>query len=173
MGTGQMLLTVGAIILLGTIILSTNRSLNDNDEILLKTNFGLEEVSLATSVMEEAQDKAFDQQTIAGAVTSLSQLTPPGSLGQENGDSSDLDDFDDYNGLNNNGLTQIDTMKVDTLIMAIYYVRTRVCYVDIGDLNGSSPTPTWSKRLDVSVWNKYDPGDTVKMSTIFSYWYFR
>ncbi|MCL4538458.1 MAG: hypothetical protein M1469_09960 [Bacteroidetes bacterium] len=54
MGTGQMLLTVGAIILLSTIILTTNRSLNDNDEILLKTNLGLEEVSLATSIIEEA-----------------------------------------------------------------------------------------------------------------------
>ncbi|MCL4538459.1 MAG: hypothetical protein M1378_02485 [Bacteroidetes bacterium] len=54
-------------------------------------------------------------------MTSLSSLTPPSELGQENGDSTDLDDFDDYNGLNDNGLIQCDTLST-----GIYYARTRV-----------------------------------------------
>ena len=54
MGTGQTLLTIGAVMLLGTIILTTSRSLVDNNEVLLKNNLQLEEVSLATSVIEEA-----------------------------------------------------------------------------------------------------------------------
>ncbi len=173
MGTGQMLLTIGAIMLLGTIILTTNRSLVDNNEIMLKTDFGLEEVSLATSIIEEAQEKAFDDNTIDAAVTSLSHLTPAANLGQEKEDSSDFDDFDDYNGWNKNGLNKQGLTQEFSLSTGIYYARTTVCYVNIGDLNGYSASRTWSKRLDLSVWNRADPGDTVKMSTVFSYWYFR
>ncbi|MCL5268257.1 MAG: hypothetical protein M1469_09165 [Bacteroidetes bacterium] len=167
MGTGQMLLTVGAIMLLGTIILTTNRSLYSSKIILLKTNFGLDAVSLATSVIEEAQGKAFDEATDTASVATTSQLTPPGSLGQENGNPNDLNDFDDYNGLNNAG--RMDTFKLST---GVYYVKTRVCYVDGTSLDGTSAQATFSKRLDVMVWNKEDSADVVRMSVIFSYWYF-
>lgn len=173
MGTGQMLLTIGAIVLLGTIILTTNRSLSENDEVLLKADFGLEEVSLATSIIEEAQNTAFDQNTIDAEVTSLNHLTPAANLGQENEDSTDFDDFDDYNGWHKNGTNKQGLTQEFSLSTGIYYAHTTVCYVDIGDLNGYSSSRTWSKRLDVSVWNQADPGDTVKMSTIFSYWYFK
>ncbi len=169
MGTGQTLLTIGAVMLLGTIILTTSRSLVDNNEVLLKNNLQLEEVSLATSVIEEAQEKAFDETTILQTDSSLSQLTPPLSLGQENNDPTDTNDFDDYNGLNGMGLVQADTMNTGL----IYYDSTRVCYVALGNLDGTSSTATWNKRLDVWVWSKDDPGDTVKMSTIYSYWWFR
>ena len=167
MGTGQMLLTVGAIMLLGTIILTTNRSLYSSKTILMKTNFGLDAVSLATSVIEEAQGKAFDAATDSASVTSTTQLTPPGSLGQENGNTNDLNDFDDYNGLNNAGRT--DTFKLST---GIYCVKTRVCYVGGTNLDGISAQATFSKRLDVMVWNKEDSAGVIRMSTIFSYWYF-
>lgn len=167
MGTGQMLLTVGAIMLLGTVILTTNRSLNNNSTVLLNTNVGLEEISLATSIMEEATGKAFDENTDTNTVSSTSQLTPPASLGQENGDTTDINDFDDFNGLpGSNG-----RIEVDTLSTGIYYVRTRVYYVSSSNPNVISSVPTWHKRLDIWVWNK-DVPDTVKMHTIFSYWYF-
>lgn len=166
MGTGQTLLTIGAIMLLGSVILTVNRSLNTNNQILLNSNIGLEEVSLATSIIEEAQGKAFDEQTDTNTVSSLSQLTPVASLGQENGDSADFNDFDDYNGLNNHG--HVDTVRLST---GIYIDSTRVYYVNLNNPDGISTTATWSKRLDVWVWNK-DVPDTVKMHTIFSYWYF-
>jgi hypothetical protein len=167
MGTGQTLLTIAAVMLLGTVILSTNRSLGDTNQVLLNSNVGLEEVSLATSIIEEAQGKAFDEQTDTSNVTSVGQLTPAGQLGQEGGDSTDLNDFDDYNGLNNSG-----RLEVDTLSTGVYYAYTRVHYVTLSNgLDNNSGTATWSKRLDVWVWNKDIP-DTVKMHTVFSYWYF-
>ncbi len=169
MGTGQTLLTIGAVMLLGTIILTTSRSLVDNNEVMLKNNLGLEEVSLATSIIEEAQEKPFDESTILQTDTSLSQLTPPSALGQEGNDPTDTNDFDDYNGLDDTGLVQIDTMNTKL----IYYARTRVYYVSPGSLDDSSSTATWAKRLDVSVWSKDAPGDTVKMSTVYGYWWFR
>ena len=166
MGTGQTLLTIGAIMLLSTVILTVNRSLNTNSQVLLNTNIGLEEVSLATSIIEEAQGKAFDENTYQNTVNSTSQLTPPSALGQENNNPNDLNDFDDYNGLNNHGL--VDTVNVST---RIYIDSTRVCYVDPSNLEGTSSVSTWHKRLDVWVWNK-DVPDTVKMHALFSYWYF-
>jgi hypothetical protein len=166
MGTGQMLLTIGAIVILGGVILNVNSGINNTGTVLLHSNIGLDEISLAASAMEEAQGLAFDENTNANTVTTTSQLTPPGQLGQENGDSTDLDDFDDYNGLNNQGRTEIDTLPT-----GIYYVHTTVHYANTNDLTSNSDIATWNKRLDVRVWNTLNP-DTIKMQTIFSYWPF-
>jgi len=173
MGTGQTLLTIGAIMLLGTVILTVNRSLNDTSTVLLNSNIGLEEVSLATSVIEEAEGKPFDQHTMNDPLTSSAtdSLTPVNSLGQENNDPTDLDDFDDYNGLNNAGLTTTDTVNGN-----LYFVKTQVCYVDPANPTVASSVPTWSKRIDVTVWNANPNGtvngDVVKMHSIYSYWHF-
>ncbi len=167
MGTGQTLLTIGAMMLLGIVILTTNRNINDTSDTLLRTNCGLDAVSLAASVIQEADSTAFDSSTVRNAVTQLSQLTPAGSLGQENNNSNDLNDFDDYNGLNGQG--RLDSTKLST---GWYYWRTRVCYVgNYSDLSQNSSTQTWSKRLDVWVWNK-DLPDTIVMHSIYSYWFF-
>ena len=166
MGTGQMLLTIGAIAILGGVILTVNRNIDNTGAVLLHSNIGIEEVSLATSIMEEAQSLAFDEVSDTAVVTSTSQLTSPNLLGQENGDSTDLDDFDDFNGLNNNGRTEI-----DTLATGIYYVYTKVCYINQNDPMGKATTQTWNKRLDVWVWNASSP-DTVKMHSIYGYWPF-
>ena len=173
MGTGQTLLTIGAIMLLGSIILTVNRSLNTNNQVLLNSNIGLEEVSYATSVIQEAEGKAFDQHTINNPLNSseLDSLTSAGSLGQENGDPNDLDDFDDYNGLNNQG--RLDSAEIDS---SWYYARTRVHYVNASDPTDTSNVPTWYKRIDVTVWrgnaNGTVNGDVVKMHSVFSYWHF-
>jgi hypothetical protein len=53
-------------------------------------------------------------------------------------------------------------------------VKTQVHYVArdaSGNLNITTSGATWSKRLDIWVWNTADPIDTVKMVDIFSYWY--
>lgn len=161
-----MLLTIGAIVVLGGVILNVNKNIDNTGSILLHSNIGIEEISLASSVMEEAEGLAFDENTDTSAVSSTSQLTPASALGQEHGDSTDLDDFDDFNGLNNKG-----RLEVDTLATGIYYVLTKVCYVDRNNPMGNADTQTWNKRLDVWVWNS-SSGDTVKMHTIYSYWPF-
>jgi hypothetical protein len=166
MGTGQMLLTIGAIVTLGGVILNVNRNINNTGAILLHSNMGIEEISLASSIIEEAQGLAFDEVTDTGAVVSTSQLTPASALGQENNDPNDLNDFDDFNGLNNKG-----RLEIDTLSTGVCYVYTRVHYVNLNDVNVESTSQTWNKRLDVWVWNSSST-DTVKMQTVFSYWPF-
>jgi hypothetical protein len=187
MGTGQMLLTIGAMMLLGTIILTTNRGIEDSTQVLLNTGYGIDAVSLATSTIERANGLAFDQNTkddSTGKLISLSQLTPPASLGQENGDSTDFDDFDDFNGLPggpNSFYNQLDTLRLPTdttKIIGIYDIKTEVHYVyrdpssgDFVEETSSADTATWSKELDVWVWSVTTPDDSVHMRDIFSYWY--
>jgi hypothetical protein len=162
MGTGQTLLTIAAMMLLGTVILTTNRNIGDTSDTLLQTNCGLDAVSLATSIIEEADSTAYDQSTVAGVDTLLTQLTAASQLGPEGGSSTDLDDFDDYNG-------RTDTVTLST---GIYYCATRVYYVgNYANLDQNSSSRTWTKRLDVWVWNK-DLPDTVKMHSLYSYWFF-
>ncbi len=169
MGTGQMLLTIGAVILLGNIILTTNRGIANSSQLMLKTNFGLEAVSLASSTVEEAESLPFDESTRFNSDTSTSQLTAAANLGEESSSGDTLDDFDDYNGPPNQGY-RIASLTLGT---GIYDVKTHVCYVTPSNLTGSSSTPTWHKRIDVWVWNTADTKDTIEVSSVYSYWYFR
>lgn len=166
MGTGQMLLTVAAIILLGTVILSTNRSIVNNNETANFTNVELEAISKATSLIQAATDTAFDENTVDTTVTTTGQLTAAARLGW---DSTDVfDNFSAYNGVpGGNGLL----WPPDTEATGIYEMLTRVYYVSGSNFTQSS-NATWSKRLDVEVWCTAFPNDTVKMSTVYSYWYF-
>lgn len=174
MGTGQMLVTIGAIMLLGTIILTTNRGISNSSEVLLKTSFGLEEVSLATTYIQRANDLAFDENDKNGTLITLpSQLTAAASLGYENNDPADLDDVDDLNG--KPGVA--DGFRLDSVDLATgkYYVKTQVHYVSLSNLDPPTwPTsPTFHKRLDVWVWNSVNgPSERLHMSSILSYWGF-
>ena len=178
MGTGQMLVTIFSMCLLGTIILNTNRGIASSSEVFSMTNYSLEDVSYATSIIQRAQKIDFDAQTRINIVTSPTQLTAAGSLGQETGVYSELDDVDDYQGTSAAGAGRL---GVDTLATGIYYSRTQVHYVADNNLDAFSAAPTYHKRLDVWVWNKEEllnlnrpprRGDTLHMATIISYWAF-
>ena len=167
-----MLLTVFAIILLGNIILTTNRGISNSSQVLTQTSIGIDCVSLATSTIEKAQRLPFDEHTKDSTwQNSLTALTPPASLGQEHpGDT--LSDYDDYNGYP--GGPNGSRTETDPLLTGIYKVMTQVHYVTrdaSGNFVISTGSATWSKRLDIWVWNTADPTDTVKMTDIFSYWY--
>jgi hypothetical protein len=167
MNTGQMLLAGLATVLLGATILSLNRSSTQHGTILQQTEIGVYGVSIATSVVEEAQGMAFDEKTTEDAVTNVNGLTS--TLGPESGEttspasSANFDDFDDFNGLNQvmavNGVDQ-------------FRVRARVFYVTPTSPNTASSSRTWYKRLDVEV-SAASSLDTVRTSFIFSYFNFR
>jgi len=169
MGTGQTLITILAIALLGAVILSTNRQIFNSSGVLLQTNYGLEATSLAMSTIEEAEYLAFDNSTLTSSDSVTSQLTPVNRLGYEGtGDDTLPDDFDDYNGApGGTGRVVIDSEGTGA-----YKVKTKVCYVNWGDFSVSN-SPTWLKKMDVWVWNTVDSLDTVHLSTVYAYWYFR
>ncbi len=169
MNTGQMLLTAGAVVLLGTTVLTVNRSFNSQGTILEHTEIGVYATSLATSIIDEASSQAFDQNTVDNAVTAASSLTKYNKLAPELGEKTIPDstvhfnDFDDYNGLS----MGVKVVGVDsfTVTCQVHYINPSAPMVDL-------TTQSFFKRLDVQV-ASISGADTVKMSYIFSYIMFR
>jgi hypothetical protein len=175
MNTGQMMLTALAVVLLGVTVISVNRSSLQNGTILEQTQIGVYGISLASSIIEEASGKPFDEKTVDDAVSLPSQLSstlgPEGTEKQTPDTTKFFDDFDDYNGLK---------MKVGVAGVDTFTIRDTVYYINDTDPNVRVTGPTWFKRMDVRVYGsgvsdtarrKYGiaTGDTIKMSYIYSY----
>jgi len=165
MNTGQMMITIGAIMLLTLVIMRVNNGFLSTDEVLMRSKFGVLAVSLATSMIEEANGKAFDNNTDTTSVSSTTQLT--NSLGPESGETyADFNDFDDYD----NYIRY--TIADSTIVSAPFKIVCRVNYINPADPDDSTNTRTWHKKIFVEV-SSPNMEDTVKMSSVFSYWYFR
>jgi hypothetical protein len=148
MGTGQTILTVGAIVLLGTSIVSVNRTFTNTGTALQQTEIAIYATTLGTSLIEEAQGKAFDENTMfTGAPLIRANMTPGAALGPEGGElyadtSNAFDDFDDYNGFR-------DTVSVTGVER---FLRTaEVFYVNTYAPDTEVPGPTWLKKMIVTV----------------------
>lgn len=177
MNTGQMLITIGAIALLSIVILRVSTNLLMTDNTLNKSKVNLMAVSIATSVIEEASNKRFDHATVNKAVGDISLLTAPSSLGPESGEVNYLfNDFDDYNAYKT--IPRIDSVGVTDSLAFEFEVFCIVNYVTADYPEVPSSTRQWHKRLLVKVTSdamidaSTGKQDTIKMSTIFSYWYF-
>ncbi len=170
MNTGQMMITMGAMFLLSMIILSVNSGYNRNNDMILDSKFDILAVSLATSIVEDANGLAFDLATVGGSniVQYPSQLSTVGAGSGEyyfSRDSNNFNDFDDYDGLN---ITYNDT----TLESAVFNIWCKVGYITDNNPEVFTSTKTWYKRLDVYI-ASHSMTDTIKMSTVMSYFYFR
>ncbi len=165
MNTGQSMMAIGAIILLSIIVLRVNNSFLSTNDVMMESKFGILATSLAESIIQEASNKAFDQNTTGGnTLTSVNSLTPPNQLGPDGSEHHFLqyNDFDDFNGY--------DTTITD-LPSAIFNLHCAVCYVDTTNLNSAASSQTWSKKLTVTVTSP-STNDKIVLTTIFSYWYF-
>jgi len=166
MNTGQMIMTLGAMMLLSTIMLRVNTANLTNESIRDDAQFGVLATSLATSIIEEAQSKAFDEKSDTMNVTALTQLTSV--LGPETGETEDtFDDFDDYNGF---------TKRDSTMPSAIFDISCQVVYVEPDNITGSTSNRTWNKKLIVTITRPVSADSSVlalRTASIFSYWYFR
>jgi hypothetical protein len=164
MNTGQSLITIAAMLLLSLTVLRVNSSLLGTDTVLYDTKFGVLAVSLATSVIEEANKKPFDDAGIGDAISNLNSLTAPGSLGPSAGEVyPNFDDFDDFNGY---------TKHITDLPSAVFDVSCQVCYINPANPDVASGSRTWHKKITVTVTSP-SMTDTFRLSSIYSYWYFR
>jgi hypothetical protein len=163
MHTGQMMLALGAMVLLSYLVLRVNNSQLTSQDNMQNTKFGLLAVSLATSVLEDANKRSFDDKTINASVSSTSSLTPAASLGTESGEVYDtFDDVDDYN-----NYTKLDT----SMGSAAFSIKCTVGYVNPSAPDVIVNTQTWHKRILVQVTSK-SMKDTIRLSQVFSYWTF-
>jgi len=165
MNTGQTLLTIIAIVLLGSNVVSINRTFTQHGVILQHTEIGIFGVSLAMSVVEEAQGKAFDHNTADSIAIATNELTQVANLGKEAGetDRTTFNDFDDYNNWR-------DTVRIEGV--DTFFRWARVVYVDTANVNLASASRTWHKKMSIFVKGE-TATDTLQMGYIFSYWSFR
>lgn len=165
MNTGQSLLSIGALLLLSLTVLRVNNGILTSDSVMMDSKFGVLATSLATSIVEKASKKAFDANTAEDAVSNLTQLTLPANLGPGVGETppDDCNDFDDFNGY---------TENVTNMPSAEFDISCEVRYVNPNNLDGTSTSSTWHKKLTVTVTSPSSP-DTIRLSTVYSYWYFR
>jgi len=190
MNTGQTMLVLCALILLGTTVFSVNRNNLNNGTILRQTELGIYAVSLGTSIIQRASGMSFDEKTIGGSSIPSSVLPVAGvlstTLGRDSGAANivgptelaqkdnTFDDFDDYN-----------KFARDTTIQGVenFHINAWVYYVNQTKPYSKSTTPTWLKQIDIAVNNTIsrkvfenpnetiDKGtDTIKISYIFSFY---
>lgn len=177
MNTGQSILTIGAMLLLSILVLRVNSTLFYTGVAVSSSKIGLTAIALAQSRLEEIKSKAFDDTTVNTSVTNINFLTSPTNLGPEAGETyggnPGFNDIDDYN-----GFTKQDTVVVDPTIAAhtkgnenYFNESVSVVYVTTNAPDAVSAVRTWNKKITVSVAHKLT-SDTVKVSSIFSYWVF-
>jgi hypothetical protein len=182
MTLGQMMMVTGAMMLLGILVLNANRTVLETNDIQNTSEFGITAVSLATSLVEEANGKMFDQviaDSTTPALTNPTQLSTAlqKDVGESYRGAKDFNDFDDFNDLLLVFRNPIDSTvvsgadKVITVpgIRALYTVRCKVCYVNPPDLDVVSVAKTWHKRLTVTV-KSPSFADSLVYPTILSYW---
>jgi len=167
MNTGQMMLTIGAMILLSTLMLRINTNNFQTDTIRAEAQYGVLATSIITSIIEKAKSLAFDAETDTNNVTFTSDLTPAGSLGPDDGENSDssntFDDFDDFD-----GYTKVDS----SMRSAVFDISCEIVYIHKSNLKDKYHSRTWHKKITVKVSSDFMQ-DTIKQSSIYSYWYFR
>ncbi len=163
MNTGQMLLTIGAMVLLATLMLRINTNNLQTDTVRADAQYGVLATSIITSIMEKAKSLAFDTKTDTNNVTSTSELTPSASLGPGFGETYDtFNDFDDFD-----GYTKVDS----SMPSAVFDIYCEVFYINPVNLNEHN-SRSWHKKIIVQVSSDFMQ-DTIKQSSIYSYWYFR
>jgi len=166
MNTGQMIMSLGAMLLLSTIMLRVNTANLTNESVRDDAQFGVLAISIATSIIEEAQSKAFDEKTDTMSINAVTQLSSV--LGPEAGETdSTFDDFDDYNGF---------TKRDSTMPSATFDISCQVVYVETNDILGSTTNRTWNKKLIVTITRPVAADSSVlalRTESLFSYWYFR
>ncbi len=169
MNTGQSLFSIGALLILSLTVLRVNNNILLTDEVMYDSKFGIIANSIAISLIEKASEKFFDENTAEGPVDNLNELTL--ALGPGAGETTpeNFNDFDDFN-----TYTQEDAFN-----SLVFYSNCTVAYVDPSvNLDNIVSTQTWHKKLTVTVtWRQNGEmtgsvADTIRQSTIYSYWYF-
>lgn len=166
MNTGQMIMTLGAMLLLAVIMLRVNTTNLTNETVRDEAQFGVLANSIATSIIEQAQSKAFDEATDTSNIISTSQLSS--ILGPESGETEEkFNDFDDFNGY---------TKRDSSMKSSVFDISCAVVYVEPGNILGSTANRTYHKKITVTITRPVSADSSVQVvqsSSIFSYWYFR
>lgn len=155
-GYGEVLQTIGAMVIFSLILLSATSMIQRNTYMQIEGELEQEVIALAQDIIEEGRTKEFDEVTVGatappadipGHFSATSNLGPEASDDQ-NGDGKvsrhEFNDFDDYNGWNDIIATE----------HGEFNIRAEVFYVDETNYD-STNTQTTFKKLRVYITSKY------------------
>jgi hypothetical protein len=164
----QIFLSIGAIILLSIATLAMNRGFETNDQVMRSSKYAIIATSVASSLIEQATGKAFDEASTANLLWNPADLTPAGKFGPDAGETAATpDDVDDYS-----GMVRYDTVDIGGAMNKIVYTtRCTVTYADPANPNLAIGSPTWHKKISVTVTSPAMT-DTVRQQVLFSYFRF-
>jgi MSHA pilin protein MshD len=163
MNTGQMILTMGAMIFLSAMVLRVNTVSLKNTTTMYNSKFNILAVSIGNTMIEEISKKAFDENTISNTLTSTGQLTNQNNLGPDSETYSQFDDIDDYDGY---------SITDATMPSAIFNISCSVGYVRDTNPDQITNSKQWTKKITITI-TSISMKDTVRVSTLYSYWVFR
>ena len=164
MNSGQQLLVLAAIILLSVFILRVNSTQSNSTKNIVTNAAIIKATGIAQTLLEQVQSEAFDSSTVSKSVSSTASLTPVARLGSDPGETTvtkfnDVDDYHNY--------TETDIIGTNDT----FNVKVTVNYATKMNPDVSSSVPTYSKRVNVFVYNKYlKLIDTLKLSKVISYY---
>jgi hypothetical protein len=166
MGLGQTLLTIGAFILLSTILQGVYNSMGNVGSDISSGQDGILATTIATSYCEMANGLAFDQVTANSdtALYNVNSLTYP--CGPE-GTEDSLANFNDF-----------DDLKIAGGSLRRYTTRFAVSYVDEANIGTKVAYRTNLKRLDLKTWRTFplpardERIDTLNTSIVMGYFHF-
>jgi hypothetical protein len=165
MGKGETLITLGAVVMLSIIAININNSFTENTEYFNKTKFGLESIAIANSIVEEASQLPFDEQSWDSTIVEkvATDFTPNVDLGPDFGevDINTFDDFDDYHNFS----------YMDTTLQNVYQISCEVGYVNPTIPDSLLSTRSLYKKLTVTVRNTLN-NDSLALSYVHGFWYF-
>jgi hypothetical protein len=165
MGKGETLVTLGAVMMLSITAINVNNSFTENSEYFNKTKFGLESIAIANSVIEEASQMPFDEESWDSTIVEKlpTDMTPVSDLGVDFGetDMSTFDDFDDFHNYT----------RLDTTMQNVYEIKCFVHYVNPNFPDSSISNRSFYKKLTVSVKNTLT-NDSLALSYVNGFWYF-
>jgi len=177
MNTGQTLLTICALALLSLAIFNVNKMLIHSDYTLAENRYRLEALSLLTSYIEQASQHYFDEaSTDTTTGKTINDFVLPAQLGFDGNDYGVIDDFDDFH-----GYTKVDTGRSGVVYKNYFQVK----YVKLqGNQIVNSSNREYHKRMTIFITDNYNPPllykyvngvqerDTLKMSFVYSYWFY-
>ncbi len=167
MHSGQTLMVIAAMMLLGTLSQSVNRTLINSSTTSLEMEASLDAISYARSLMDEIMSKEFDQKTTNNVrafsysdITAIASLGPDGAEGftlpdvsaSENYKATTMyNDVDDYN----NYIRIVRNSRLDNFTLTV-----RVDYVNEDSPDAPFGSPTFYKRVTITISNPYMTKDT-------------
>jgi hypothetical protein len=160
----QMILALGAMILLTIVITNVNKNSLYTEDVMYNSNFGIAATSIASSFIEDASKKRYDNVFYSGdsIVTAVSTFTADSDFGTDTGEDpndvktfNDFDDYDGYQGFESS--------------IADFNFSCEVNYVNIANPDQAITSKSWHKKITVKVWS-VSMQDTIVMSSIYSYW---